>query len=80
MSTRQRPPPRGSALARALAEPRIPQPTRRQVLALAMLADVDPAVARRALSEGVGVIAGDDQHRCAIAIAAMRGAYRERDL
>lgn len=51
-------------------------PTRREVLALALLADVDPETALRALVEGSGAIAGDDGHRLAIALHAMQPPRR----
>lgn len=55
---------------------KLAEPTRREVLALAFLADVDPRKARRALIEGAGVIQGDDGHRIAIALDAMGGLAR----
>lgn len=44
----------------ALDRPRVPEPSRRQVLALALLA------------EGAGAIGGDAGHRIVIAMSAMR--------
>jgi hypothetical protein len=61
--------------SRSRPQPKTPpeaaEPTRRQVLALALLADVEPRKARRALIEGAGAIAGNDGHRIAIALDAM---------
>jgi len=62
-----------SPLGIALTRPTDSEPARRQILALALLADVEPRIAQRALREGAGSIAGDAGHRIAIAMSAMRG-------
>jgi hypothetical protein len=56
----------------ARSRPNVSSPSRREILALALLADVDPLVAQRALVEGPGAIIGNDGHRIAIAMSAMR--------
>jgi len=52
------------------------EPPRRLVLALALLADVEPRRARRVLIHGLGSVRGPDADRLAIALASMAGAYR----